>query len=152
MTKKYRTFTITTDKDMSGLGYSRLQDTTCNIHCLVLFIFIFTWATPRRHGKIEIAKFVHSNCVSIGDKTYDLFYYGDVEHLTHIYYRNSLGTWLKTNDFYQLGNDMFALSDETQGKWIVLSDRDVCIFNPNNKVEGFIYRSCFYATKELSVG
>jgi len=149
---KQKDFIITIDKDVRGLGYTKIKQDTFTIHTIMLFMFIIAFTTPRRLGKRQIANWNNSLTVEISGNFYNLSYYGDISALTHIYYRNSLGTFIKATKFHQVTYDMYLIFDDVTGKWITISNSDVYIFKPDSKLEGYINGNEFIVVKELSIG
>lgn len=152
MEKKYKKFIITTDNDMRGLGYNRLKDDTKYIHTICIFVFIICWTTPVKIGEKQIAKQISNKCVEINGKLFDVKYYSIVNNLRHIYYRNKLGSWIKTSEFHKYNDTHFVVNSPEWSEYRVIPEYDVYLFSPNAKLEGYVYNNTFYAVKELSVG
>lgn len=152
MEKKLRKFTITTDKDCKGIGYTRIKDDTCYIHTFILFAFIILWHTPVKTGKKQVAKQISNRCVEIDSKFYDIKYYTDVDKLNCIWYRSTLGSYIKITEFTQYKPGYYVINSSEKSKDCIISDEDVYLFHPNSKLEGYIKNGVFYATRELSIG
>lgn len=152
MEKKLRKFTITTDKEYNGIGYIRIKDDTKYIHSITLFMFIILWTTPVRTGKKQIARQISNRCVEISGKLFDIKYYGNVEDLKCIYYKNTLGTYIKIIDFTNYKEGYYVINSPDKHKDVIITDEDIYLFHPNSKLEGYIKGNTFYAVKELSIG
>lgn len=152
MEKKYRKFTITTDKDYKGLGYAYIKEETAYLHSLTLFMFIILWTTSVKTGKRQTARQIGTKCVEIDGRFYEVEYYADVNNLPHVYYRNKLGVYIKTNNFNKYSDDNYAIgSPEWTGDKII-PKYNISIFKPDSKLEGYVKNNIFYAVKELSIG
>lgn len=152
MEKKFRKFTITTDRTCGGLGYTRIKDDTMYIHSIMLFMFIIIWTRPVKTGKKQIARQVSNRCVEIDSKFYDVKYYGNVNDLLYIWYRNNLGTFIKIKEFYKYKDMHYVINSPDKHKDEIVSDEDIYFFNPNSKLEGYIKNGTFYITKEIVNG
>lgn len=152
MEKKLRKFTITTDKDCGGFGYSRIKDNTHYIHTIMLFMFIIIWTRPVKTGKKQIARQVSNRCVEINSKFYDVKYYSNIDDLKHIWYRNKLNTFIKITEFSNYKPNWYVINSPDKAKDEIVNDEDIYLFHPDSKLEGYIKDNVFYAVKELSVG
>ena len=152
MEKRFRKFTITTEKGCGGIGYTRIKEETYYIHTIMLFMFIIMFPTPIKIGKKQIARQVSNRCVEINSKFYDIKYYTEINNLKHIWYRNKLNTFIKITEFSNYKPNWYVINSPDKTKDEIVNDEDIYLFHPDSKLEGYIKDNVFYAVKALSVG